>query len=370
VSGNALDTFLELVRVDSPTGRESQVAIYCENRLVEMGFEVRIDDSAALTGSDTGNLIATRQGVDCSMTLILSAHMDCVEPCVGVVPVIDDGIVRSAGPTVLGADDKAGIAAILAAISRVLEEGGPRPALRVILTTAEESGLTGAKALSPDVLKADLAVVLDAAGDPGGIVVGAPTHYTFEAQFTGIASHAGVAPEKGVSALEMAAAAVCAMDLGRIDQHTTANIGTITGGTATNVVPAHASMKGECRSLRRDAAERQRDSMNEIIMAQAQAFGGGVDIAWTLEYSGFTVDQDSPQLAMVMAACRDAAVEPSVFTTGGGSDGNVFAAAGVPTFVLGCGMHEVHSVEEHIKISDLNAVVDILTALIRRLARG
>ncbi len=157
------------------------------------------------TGSDTGNLIALRPGRDSSHTLVLSAHMDCVEPCRGVEPVVEDGVVRSAGETVLGGDDKVGIAAIIEAARRLLAEDGPLPDLRVVLTVSEETGLTGAKALEPGSAEGDLCLVLDAAGAPGGIVVAAPTHYTFRAIFKGRASHAGVEPEKGVSAIAMAA---------------------------------------------------------------------------------------------------------------------------------------------------------------------
>ncbi|MDY0088344.1 MAG: M20/M25/M40 family metallo-hydrolase, partial [Coriobacteriia bacterium] len=231
-----ISRFLDLVRIDSPSGEEAAVAHHCATALEAMGFAVCTDDTMAVTGSDTGNLIAELPGtVAGAPVLLLSAHLDCVEPCRGVEPVVRDGVVFSAGETVLGADDKAGIAAIFEALERVLADEAPRGDIRVVLTVGEERGLRGAKALDPASAAADLCLVLDADGEPGGIVTAAPTHYTFVAEFTGTAAHAGVEPEAGRSALVMAAAAIDAMVLGRLDEHTTANVGTISGGTATNV---------------------------------------------------------------------------------------------------------------------------------------
>jgi tripeptide aminopeptidase len=363
-----LETFLDLVRIDSPTRREADVAAYCARALSELGCEVRFDDTTDLTGSDTGNLIAMLPAVGSTRTLVLSAHMDCVEPCTGVEPVVsDDGVVTSAGETVLGADDKAGIAAILEALRRMTEEDRPHPAVLIILTVAEENGLLGAKALDPGVVNGDVCLVLDADGAPGGIVVGAPTHYTFVATFIGAASHAGVAPEEGRSAIAMASRAICAMPLGRLDAQTTANIGTISGGSATNVVPPTTTVTGECRSLNRDRVEQVHSAMDQVMREAARSGGGSVDIAWTREYDGFVTPEDSPVLALVMAACGDIDLEPSAFTTGGGSDGNVFAACGVPTVVLSCGMRAVHSTAERIAVSDLHALTDLLVAVAARL---
>lgn len=369
MSDRILDTFLDLVRIDSPTHDERQVAEYCAAKFSGAGLVTRFDDSASATGSNTGNLIATLPGRDCGKVVILSAHMDCVDPCAGVVPVIEDGVIRSCGQTVLGADDKAGIAVIIEAVLRLVDSKEPHPEVRVVLTVAEENGLAGAKALAPEVFEGDVCLVLDAAGAPGQVVVGTPTHYTFEATFTGMASHAGISPENGRSALVMASRSVCAMELGRLDDSTTANIGVIEGGTATNVVPAHVRMKGECRSLSREKVERVRDSMDEIMSSCAKEYGGSVEVNWALEYEGFTVSDDLRYLTQVMEACRDAGISPAKITTGGGSDGNIFALRGLPTFVLTCGIRDAHSTSEHIFIDDLRATVDIVLAFIRRLSK-
>lgn len=364
-----LATFIDLVRIDSPSGLEAALAGHCTAELEAMGFSVRFDASAALTGSNTGNLIAELPGTASGApVLLLCAHLDCVEPCRGVEPVVADGIVSSAGDTVLGADDKAGIAAIFEGARRTIEAGSMRGNVRVVLTVAEECGLKGAKALEPADAVADLCLVLDADGEPGGIVVGAPTHYTFTAAFTGAAAHAGVAPERGRSALLMAARAVDAMQLGRLDAHTTANVGTIEGGTATNVVPARVTLTGECRSLDARRVDEVREQMDAAMKDAAASLDGEAEVVWTKEYEAFHTPEDSPAIAVVRDACADAGVTPRLFTTGGGSDGSIFAERGTPTLVLSCGMRAVHSADETLSVADLEALARLVSASIVRFA--
>jgi tripeptide aminopeptidase len=364
-----LETFLELVRIDSPTGFEAACAAYCATHLERLGFTVRFDESASQTGSDTGNLIAelpgTRPGV-----LAFSAHMDCVEPCRGVEPAIVDGIIAPVGPTILGADDKTGLACALEAFERLVESGEPRPGLKAIFTVQEEVGLVGAKHLSATDVACDLCLVLDAEGAPGAIVTAAPTHYTFAAEFTGRASHAGVAPELGVSAILMATDAVRRMRLGRLDESTTANVGTIRGGTATNVIPARVEMTGECRSLHRQTVEALKAEMDEALHAAALDAGGSVEVIWRREYEGFCYDDDDALVELAAGAVRDAGLVPSTFRTGGGSDANVLAGKGVAVLALACGMQGVHSTSEQLAVADLESLTSICVAVGRRLAAG
>ena len=363
-----LETFLDLVRIDSPTGRERRVAEYLAAALADTGCAVRFDETQGRTGADTGNLLATLPGTAPGAVVAFSAHMDCVQPCEGVEPVVKDGIVRSAGATILGGDDKVGLAAIVEAIRRLREEQGAHAEVRAVLTVSEERGLLGAKALAHDDCAADVCLVLDADGAVGGVVTAAPTHYTFTATFTGTAAHAGVEPEHGRSAIVMAATAVSAMEIGRLDPQTTANIGTIVGGSATNVVAPRCDVTGECRSLDRSRAEAVRGSMDSALREAAAAHGGTVEVTWTLEYEGFAFDADAPAVALVEAACGDIGVTPRRFATGGGSDGNVFAAHGVPTLVLSSGMAKVHSTDEELEVAQLERLVDLLVAVARRAA--
>ncbi len=363
-----LQTFFDLVRIPSPTFKEAAVARYAADALTDAGARVTFDKSAARTGSDTGNLLAELPGTAAGRTVLLSAHMDTVEPCEGVEPVVVDGEIHSAGDTVLGADDKAGVAAIVEVVRRLAESNEPRSPVRVVLTVAEEKGLVGAKALDPADLEADVALVLDADGDPGGIVVASPTHYTFSATFHGRASHAGVEPEKGRSAVVMAARAGATMPSGRLDDESTANVGTIEGGTATNVVAQTAIVTGECRSLDTERVEGVRDRMQRAMEDAAAGLEGRVDVVWTKEYEAFHFADDDPMLELVEGACRDIGVEPRRVKTGGGSDGNILHAKGVPTLVLSSGMRSVHGVDEWMRIEDLFALTRLAGAVVRRSA--
>ncbi len=327
---------------------------------------VRFDDADKVLESECGNLIAEMAGTAPGRTIVMSAHMDTVEPGCGIEPVVTDGVVSSRGDTVLGADDKAGLAAIIECVRRIHESATPHAAIRVLLTVAEEKGLRGAKALVESDMSGDLCLVLDAAGAPGGIVTAAPTHYTFFASFRGHAAHAGVEPEKGASAVAMAANAVTSMRLGRLDPETTANIGQIMGGGATNVVSATCTLTGECRSLDPAKAESVRAEMDAAMRAAARSHGGNVDVEWTKEYDGFRFADDDERLAIVQDACRDVGIEPRRFHTGGGSDGSVFSAKGLASLVLSSGMMDVHGTAETLKVSDLVALERLLLAVIER----
>ena len=362
-----LSTFLDLVRIDSPTGFEAGCAAYCAERLRSLGFTVRFDDSVAKTGSDTGNLIAELTG-SAPGVLAFSAHLDCVDPCRDVEPIVEDGLVRAAGQTVLGADDKAGLAAALECFERLVESGEPHPSLKALFTVQEEVGLVGAKQLSAEDVGCDVCLVLDADGSPGAIVTAAPTHFTFAAEFFGRASHAGVAPERGVSAVLMAADAIARMRLGRVDEQSTANVGTIEGGTATNVIAARCRITGECRSLDRAVVEALKGEMHTALVGAAETAGGSVDIEWALEYEGFNYDEDAALVGLVSRACRDLGISPSTYHTGGGSDANVLAAKGVPALALACGMKGVHSIGEQIAVVDLEALADICVSVAHRMA--
>ena len=354
-----LQTFLELVRIDAPPGSEAATARYCAIALRAAGCEVRFDDSMSTTGSDTGNLIAELPGT-AEGILAISAHLDVVEPCRGIEPVVIDGLVVSLGPTVLGADDRAGLAAAIEVVRRLASGSAPHPTVRVLFTVKEEIGLLGAKSLQAHDVECDLCLVLDAEGTPGGIAIAAPTHYTFTAQFIGRASHAGVCPERGVSAISIATDAIARMELGRLDDGTTANIGSIHGGTATNVVAGRCDVTGECRSLDRARVEQVREEMDTTMRSAARQAGGSVEIVWRQEYLGFEQSVDSLQVCLVSEACRIAGREPFTYRTGGGSDANMLAEMGVTVVALACGMSGVHSTREQVKVADLEALVRIV----------
>ncbi|MBU5405892.1 M20/M25/M40 family metallo-hydrolase [Paraeggerthella hongkongensis] len=365
-----LDLFLEIVRIESPSRKEGLMAKRCQQELLDLGFKVRFDDSASETGSETGNLIAYREGRSKGQ-IVLSAHMDTVQPCAGISPVVQDGVVRSAGDTILSADDKAGVAGIFEALRSLIEADEDMPSVTVLLTTCEELSLLGSGALSEDELPAGApCYVFDADGAPGTVILGAPCHYTLRAAFSGRAAHAGVEPEAGVSAIQMAAEAVSAMRLGRLDDATTANVGLIEGGREVNVVADSCTLAGECRSLYRDRADAQRQAMTVALEEAAARFGGSVDVSWREDYGPVLYQESDPLVQGVAAAARAAGLEPAFRYSGGGADANILSARGVRAVTLGIGMTNFHSVDEFIIVQDLEGTARLAEELVRQAARS
>lgn len=365
-SRRLLEGFFELIAIDSPSKEEGALAQHLAALLETIGARVHIDDTAADTGSDTGNLIATLPG-DLPGTLVLSAHLDTVDPCRGVEAEIVDGRICSIAETILGADDKAGIAIALEAMRTVAESGVAHPTIKAVLTVQEEVGLLGAKALSAEDASGDLVLVLDSDGAPGTIVVGAPFHHTFTATFTGRAAHSGVSPEKGISAITAASTAIASLSWGRHDELTTSNIGKISGGIATNIVAPSCVVEGECRSLDGGSAQARRDLIDSAFRAGATEMGTGLEMDWTLEYEGFNRSAEDPSVAFVAESARSIGLEPIYLRSGGGSDANVFAGHGLPVLVLGIGMQGFHTVDESIAISDLEDATRLVLAVIDRM---
>ena len=337
-----LDLFCELARIESPSRREALMAKRCKAELEGLGFAVRFDDSAERTGSDTGNLIAFRAG-SAAGAVALCGHMDTVRPCKGIEPVVEGGVIRSAGDTILSADDK----------------------VHIVLTTCEEMHLLGAGALDTSFLpEGTPCYVLDADGDPGTIVNQAPCHCTFTATFRGKSAHAGVEPERGVSALAMAAQAVCHMPLGRISAHTTSNVGVIECDGATNVVPGTCWLSGECRSTSLERARAERAAMDEAMRAAAAQAGGSVDIEWRTDYLPISYAADHPVVEGALRAARAAGLRPSLASSGGGADANILAGRGVSAITLATGMANYHSCDEYITVDNLNGCARLVEQLV------
>lgn len=377
-----IESFVEMAAIYSPTHHEGSMAHHLTDALEALGFTVEIDDTAATTGSDTGNLIARLAGTAPGY-VTFSSHMDTVEPCAGIECVIEQTaegeLIRSAGDTILSADDKAGIAAIIEGVARTIEAGTPRPNITLVFTTGEEQGLLGANALSADAFvwpgsaasaneagegKRVPCFVLDAGGHPGTIVLASPAHYLMKATFKGRPAHAGAAPEEGISAIQMASAAIAAMPLGRISPQTTANIGTIEGGSAMNVIPAECSLVGECRSHDDDALEAQRAAMDAACREAAARFGGEVELDWKLEYPRCVLEEGGETEIKLRRAIDAVGLEANLYVTGGGSDANVLGALGVDAVCIGIGMAEYHTCNEFILIEDLENSARLVQAII------
>ena len=348
-----LSTFLELVRIDSPSGHEETIARHLMARLQKMGLKVHRDV--------TGNVIGVLPGK--GVPLLLNAHMDTVEPGRGVNPVVEEDIVCSDGTTVLGGDDKSGVAIILEVLQVVTAWESP-PALEVVFTVGEEKGLRGSKGLDLAHLQAKEGVVLDCGGPIGTIVTAAPSLERIRAVVRGKAAHAGAEPEKGINAIRVAAEAIAAMPLGRIDAETTANIGYIEGGQATNIVPDRVEIRGEARSRDEAKLRAQIAAMRRALEEAAQCHGAQVDIEIVRSYTAFRLDERTRIVQRAVAAARTIGVEPRITASGGGFDANIFNAAGLPTIALSTGMQKVHTTEEYIRISDMVRSAEMLLALV------
>ena len=351
-----LGTFLDLVQIDSPSGEEAKISQELAARLRHLGLDVQTD---ALY-----NVVARRPGK--GEPLLLMAHMDTVMPGRGIKPVTRDGVVYSDGTTILGADDKSGIAVILEVLHVLREEAADSPPLEVVISVQEETGLIGIKGLDATGLESQIGVSFDAGDAPGTIVVTAPSHNILSAVVHGKAAHAGAEPENGVNAIVVAAQAVTAMPLGRIDEETTANIGTIHGGLARNIVPDRVELLGEARSRQEAKLEAQTTKMVEALQSAAKRQGATVDIDVQRAYNGYHLTEGDRTVARLMSACRALGVEPRLVPTGGGSDVNILNALGKQVVNLSTGMASVHTVEEHVALSDMAACAEIVLEFVRQ----
>lgn len=341
-----IEEFCDLVRVDSPSLREAQIIAEIRDRLAAMGVEAHTDDAGEKLGGEEGNLIARIPGVEGAPTVLLNAHVDTVQPGCDVSPQIDGTCIRTDGTTVLGGDDKAGCAIILATLRHLIEEALPHPPLEVIFTVAEEIGLCGAVALNYEELGAEIGYVLDGGRTMGVITNAAPSAYRMTWQVHGAAAHAGVCPEEGINSIRVASEAIAEMPMGRLDEVTTANIGVIEGGKATNIVPELTIVRGETRSHDEGKLERQKDAMVGAFEEAARRHGAEIEAEVRLNYRRFEIDRDEPVLDYAWRACESLGFEPNIERGGGGSDANIFNEHGIPSVILATGPAEVHTVNE------------------------
>ena len=349
-----IKNFLRLAAVNSPTRHEAKIADILEADLLEMGFEVCRDDAGEKIGGDTGNIIARKKGtVPDATPIMFSAHMDTVEPTDNWGYKLSDGVIKSNGETILGADDKAGLAAIMEALTVMEEDGIPHGCIEVVFSIAEEIGLYGAKYLDIKKLQSNCAFVYDGGLPLGGVTISAPYHDNIKARIYGKNAHAGINPEEGVNAIAVASKAISRMKLGRLDEETTANIGTITGGTARNVVAAYCEVFGEARSRTESKAKAQVQHMEEEFKRAADEMGARVEIEIVRSYDGYKLPLDSQVVQIAVEAAGRAGIEPKTHGAGGGSDANVLNAHGFPATVIGVGYTNPHSVDESLEIEDL-----------------
>ncbi len=352
-----LSTFLEFVAIDSPTGHEAAIGAELERRFAELG--------CSTTRDEIGNLVAVLPGTR-DGTILVSTHMDTAGTDRGIVPVIgDDGVIRTDGSTILGADDKSGLAGSLELLTLLRDNPGTsHPTVEFVVTVGEESGLVGSRHLDVSSLNATHGFVFDTAGASGAITYWSPTSVYLTITFHGRKAHAGVEPEKGISAVQVAADAIAAMPLGRIDEETVANIGTVTGGEARNVIPDTVTLLGMARSHDQGKLDTQLEVMRRACEDAAAARGARVDFEAEEIYRTYKIAEDARPYREAAAAIRSVGVEAVPRKSGGGTDGNYFNAKGIPCVALATGMVDEHATSEHIAVDDLVTAARILTAIV------
>jgi tripeptide aminopeptidase len=360
---NVVEEFMALASLNSPSRREAPVAAYLVARLRELGTDPVVDDSAPLTGSDTGNIVVRVPGNAPGPTILLGAHMDTVGPTEGMRPVLRDGIIYSNGETVLGADDKAGIAIIMAVIAALQAENAPHGDIEIVFSVQEEVGLFGVKHLNAE-LHAAYGYILDSSEDVGSIINQAPSKVDLDFVLEGKAAHAGVCPEKGINAIAAAASAIARLHTGRIDAQTTLNVGVISGGKARNIVPDRAEVAIEVRSTNREKLEREVREVVDAFDEAAAASGARLTVRRDEPFETFTIPETQPVIANAFRAAHSIGIEPRLRATGGGMDANIFNSRGLPCVGLGLGVSDPHSPQEHIPVAQLEAGVLFLKALL------
>jgi tripeptide aminopeptidase len=358
------ELFLELARVPSPSGQERAVADQVVDYLRALALPVDEDDAGARIDSTIGNLLCRIEPSGEGTPLFFCAHLDTVPPEGPIEPVVEDGVVRNGGGTILGADNKAAVAAMLDATRRIVAESRPHGGIELLFTPKEEVGLRGAEAFDQERLHARLGYVYDHAGPIGEVILGAPYQVKLDASFRGRAAHSGMYPEEGRSAIAAAARAIADLRLGRLDEETTANVGEIHGGTARNIVPERCSFAAEARCHDERKLGELVQEMLETITFAAQVSDCDVEIAVDPSARGYRLKRDDEAVRLAAAALERTGFQPTYGLSGGGADANVFNERGLQCLNLANGMTDIHTPDERIAVADLDRMVDVTLALV------
>lgn len=362
------ETFVRLCETRSPTGEEREVADTLLAELRALGLEVEEDDAAGPAAAGAGNILARLPGTS-DRWAMFCAHIDTV-PHDGQVEVVEDeGVFRSAGETILGADNKAAVAVFMELLRRHASEPPP-VGIELLLTVAEEQGLRGAKAFDVGKLRSDVGFVLDHAGPVGEVIVATPTQQKISADFSGVEAHAGIRPEDGSNAIAAAAEAITRMELGRLDEGTTANVGVIEGGTSGNVVPGHCSIEAETRSLDHEQVAAVAGEIADACAWGASEHDCDVDVKLEELFRGYRLPPSSPALALAETGLRAAGQEPVRTEIGGGSDANALRLEGFDCVLLANGPEDVHTRDERVSAASLDAMLEVCERILAAAAEG
>ena len=364
MASEVVDLFIALAALPSPPGEERAVADVVIGYLRDLGLSVDEDDAGPRVGSNIGNVYCRLEATNGGNPIFLCAHLDTVPPEGPIEPVIEDGVVRNAAGTILGADNKSAVAAMLEGARRVLAENRPHGGIELLFTPKEEVGLLGAAAFDLERLHARLGYVYDQAAPIGDVILGAPYSRAMQVRFHGRAAHSGMYPEEGRSAIAAAARAVSDLRLGRVDEETTANVGIIQGGTAGNIVPEWCTLDAEARSH----DERKLDELVQE-MVDAFSFAAGledceVETKVSKSYKGYRFKTDDAVVRIAAAALERSGYTPAYGLSGGAADANVFNERGLACLNLANGMEDIHTADERITVEDLEGMVEVTLALV------
>jgi tripeptide aminopeptidase len=368
------ETFAALCRIESPSGRERGCADWLTRELAGMGLEVHEDDAGAGCGADAGNLLARIPGAS-DPSILFCAHMDTVPLAAPVEPALVDGVWQNAGDGILGADNKSAVA-IFTELARRYSGGAsgvggavPPVGLEFVFTICEEVSLLGSAAFDVSKLRSSYGFVFDQATPIGGLIVASPTHFRIIARLRGRAAHAGVRPEAGRSAIQAASRAIAAMELGRLDEQTTANVGMIHGGSALNVVPERCEVTAEVRSV--DDARAAAVATELIDRLQDAADAGECDLDLNVErmFQGYRHPANAPQVEIAERALAACGHTPERILSGGASDVNSFMVDGLPCVCLADGVQANHTSEERVSAQALEDMLDVALTIVEESAR-
>lgn len=368
-----VNEFIELVQIDSETKYEGEIAKVLKQKFTELGLEVLEDQAKEKTGHEANNLICNLRGnVKEADTIFFTSHMDTVTPGKKVKPTIQDNYITSDGTTILGADDKAGIAVLLETIRTLKENNIDHGDIQFVITVGEESGLVGAKAIDTNLLQAKYGYALDSDGEVGSLIVAAPYQSKIKAKIYGKSAHAGVEPEKGVSAITVAAKAIAQMKLGRIDEETTANISYFHGGkiNQTNVVCDYVEIVGEARSLQQVKLKNITEEMKKAFVEVAEQHGGSAEVEIKEMYPGFQLNNGDPVVQIAQQTATQLGFSTKLLKSGGGSDANIFNSHGIPTANLAVGYEYIHTTNERIHIDHLINLTKFIIGIIQNVANN
>ena len=356
--------FQELVAIDARSFRERKMADRLTEKLREIGFSVEEDDSGRIYGGSAGNIYGFLAGDLPGDPLLFSAHMDTVEPALRKKAIVgEDGTIRSAGTTVLGADDVAGLVEILEGVRHLEEERIPHRDIEVLFPIAEEPYVKGSTVFDYSKIKAKEAYVLDLSGSPGTASTKEPTLMSFEIVVHGKSGHAAYAAEEGISAIRVAVDALASVPQGRLDEDSTVNIGTITGGTVTNVIPDYCRVTGEIRCFNHEKAMSIYDRICSAF--EEHANGAVCEPVMNLHLLAYKISEEHPVIRRFQSACRRLGLPGDLIYTFGGSDNNSFVRHGITGLDISCGMNKIHTTEEYTTVDDLVSGAELVAEILK-----